>query len=288
MASYSDSFLWTTLLLLIISFLLYSHCQNEKFLNYKGNNGISCKLSHIKEGRQDKTKYSMALMRLGLRIPARLGSNLPVAQLGIRAAKHRFYATAPRNDGGELPSIKKLLMIGLAGTAVFVLAVNSLDKQQPKNSYSESEFESLQRLKRKVALFPGNKLKVYGVLGTEKYNKIVSGGKIVDPRQIIEKHRTTAGDRYEALLNILYDKYGAVEYFDMLPQGLMVKLVSLYMKDNCSEGDTVVILDFPKSIKDASQFETEVAGISKFIVSQKLKDTDICKYYDAVGKLESV
>lgn len=208
----------------------------------------------------------------------------------------RFKSTnkaPPRaSDGSELPSAKKLVMIGLAGTLVFVGAVNSLDKQQPKNSYSESEYENLTKgLKRKIALFPNDSLEVYCVMRNDDVKRVQKklakqNAKVIDPYQVVEKHRTTADDRYEALLNNLYDRYGSEEYLQQLPKGLLIKLLSLEMKNQCTAGDTVIVTNFPKSIKDASLFETDIANVSKLYVPDQLKQSDVCKYYETVDKVE--
>lgn len=197
------------------------------------------------------------------------------------------------NEGSDLPSIKKLLLIGLAGTAIFVGAVNSLDKQQPKTSFSESEYENLSKgLKRKMALFPNDSIEVYCVMNDDvkKVQKKLQrpSAKVIDPYKIIESHRLTADDRYEALLNNLYDKYGPQDYFQQLPQGLLIKLISLEMKESCKSGDVVIITNFPKSIKDASSFETDIANVSKLYVPKEQKESNVCKYYETVDKTESL
>ncbi|KAL3234380.1 Altered inheritance of mitochondria protein 36, mitochondrial [Nakaseomyces bracarensis] len=199
------------------------------------------------------------------------------------------------NDGSELPSAKKLILIALGGTAIFVGVVNSLDKQQPKNSYSEAEFENLTKgLKRKVALFPNDSVSVYCVMNSDanavqkRVNVQRDQIKVVDPYNVVESHRTTTDDRYEALLNNLYDRYGAQEYFERLPQGLLIKLLSLEMKEKCETGDTIIVTNFPQSIKDASAFETDIASVSKLYVPKELQQSDVCKYYQTVDKVETL
>jgi len=114
----------------------------------------------------------------------------------------------------ELPSFKKLIMIGLAGTAVFVFAVRSLDQNKPKISYSEEEYQQVMNgLKRKVAVFqPGEIDMQLTTLPDVKSAKDwlskkdddISTINFIDPKDIVDSHKNNSEDRYRALLENVY------------------------------------------------------------------------------------
>lgn len=203
----------------------------------------------------------------------------------------RNYSTkSPRGD--ELPSFKKIAVVGLLGTVIFVQTVKSIEKRKPKTSYSEAEFENtMAGLRRRIVLFPQGQFNLNFVLpGVRLKAQQLEGDqvKVISPSEVIEYYRTLAGSKYEALLNDLRNQHGPESYAEKLPPGMTVMLLGRYMKEKCSPGDTLYIIDFPTNIKDAIKFENEVAVVNAVFASEKDQDSDIIKYYQTVEKVEVV
>ena len=54
----------------------------------------------------------------------------------------------------EFPSFKTIALVGLVGTAIFVKAVESLEQNKPKTTYTLEEYDNVMSgLKRRVAIF---------------------------------------------------------------------------------------------------------------------------------------
>ncbi|EJS44255.1 fmp39p [Saccharomyces arboricola H-6] len=203
---------------------------------------------------------------------------------------------APKIDA---PGFKKIFLVAIFGTLIFVKTVQSLDKNKPKTSLSEEEFENVVKgLKRRVAIFPHGEIDVtFSLLPTvDETRKILrrsqsnktSEAQFVDPVKVIDYYRTSKDDRYEALLNEYYNKYGPDTYIDNLPTGMLVMLLGKYLKENYKVGDKVVVVNFPRSISDATKFENEVSIVSKILVPKESKDSKICKYYETVEKVDVI
>lgn len=209
--------------------------------------------------------------------------------------RHASTAKNPGNTQEELPSFKKLILIGLAGTAVFVLAVRSLDQNKPKTSYSEEEYQQvLNGLKRKVTVFQPGEIDIQlttlpDIKTAEKklVNEQIQSTTFIDPKDIIDKHKNTPDDKYKALLENIYKVY-IDDYYYHLPPGLLVALMLDYVKENVHKDDKVVIVDFPKTIKDASNFESEIAVISKIYIPKDESENPVCKYFETVDKVTLV
>lgn len=208
---------------------------------------------------------------------------------GIRV---RNYASpVPGKKPEDVPSFKKIFLVAILGTLVFMQAANSLEKNKPKTSYSEEEFENVMSgLKRRVSLFPAGSLEVKLIprASEEILKKVRKGSEIViAPREVVEYFRGQKDGTYEALLEEIRTKYGA-EYFEKLPSGMLVMLIGKYMKEKCRENDQVIIADFPHSIKDAIKFENEVCTVSKVVTDKANSNSDVCQYYETVRKVQQV
>lgn len=194
-----------------------------------------------------------------------------------------------RNNKG--PGFAMLFALAIVGTMVFKEAAKNLDKNKPKNTFTEDEYEHvMQGLKRRVAIFPNGQLDVQFSLHKDanKLKKILGDSRTyIDPNQVVETYRSIDDDPYEPLLNEIHTKHGP-QYLDHLPQGLLVSLLGRYMKDHCNIGDEVVILDFPHTIRDAIKFENEVASVSKLLTTKEMTESDICKYYHTVNKTQQL
>ncbi|GAV51768.1 hypothetical protein ZYGR_0AF02390 [Zygosaccharomyces rouxii] len=206
----------------------------------------------------------------------------------------RKYASKPsrsadRNNAG--PGFAMIFALAIIGTAIFNEAAKNLDKNKPKNTFTEDEYEHvMQGLKRRVAMFPNGHLDVQFSLqrDSDQLKKLLGDSKVyIDPVQVVENYRSIKDDPYEPLLNEIHSKYGP-EYLNYLPQGLLVSLLGRYMKSHCRQGDHVVILDFPHSIKDAIKFENEVSSVSKLLATEESLDSDVCKYYQTVQKSQQL
>ncbi|QLQ78036.1 hypothetical protein HG537_0A02830 [Torulaspora globosa] len=189
------------------------------------------------------------------------------------------------------PSFKKIFLVAIVGTLVFVQAANSLDKNKPKTSYSEEEFENVMSgLKRRVSLFPTGALDVKLIprASEEVLNKVRNGSEIViEPREVVEYFREQKDGKYEALLEEIRAKYG-IGYWEKLPSGMLVMLIGKYMKEKCRTKDQVIITDFPHSIKDAIKFENDVCTVSKVVTDRANSNSDVCQYYETVRKVQQV
>lgn len=203
----------------------------------------------------------------------------------------RFYSSnsAQSRRKDEAPSFKKIFLIGIIGTVIFVEAVRSLDKNKPKTTYSEQEFaDVMSGLRRRVAAFPAGQLDVKFILTGNKKDveKLVDQyDLLIDPIEVVEHYRSSTNDSYEALLNDLYDRYGAQKYSQNLPKGLLVMLIGRYMKEKCLPNSTVVIINFPSNIQDSIKFENEVSVVSKIYVPHASMGSEVCKYYQTVKKV---
>ncbi|CAR25769.1 hypothetical protein ZYGR_0A03380 [Zygosaccharomyces rouxii] len=206
----------------------------------------------------------------------------------------REYASKPakpaaRNNTG--PGFAMIFALAIIGTVIFNETAKNLDKNKPRNTFTEEEYEHvMQGLKRRVAMFPDGQLDVQFSLQKDstQLKKLLGDSKLyIDPGQVVENYRSDREDPYEPLLNEVYSKYGP-EYLKYLPQGLLVSLLGRYMKAHCRQGDHVVILDFPHSIKDAIKFENEVSSASKLLVPKESLDSDVCKYYQTVQKSQQL
>ncbi|CCK68186.1 Aim36p KNAG_0A05200 [Huiozyma naganishii CBS 8797] len=196
----------------------------------------------------------------------------------------------------EAPGFKKIFLAALLGTGVFILAVDSLDRNQPKTTYTAAEYETVMKgLKRRVTIFePGqvdiellcglDAKQIAAIVNSKKKDQL----KVIDPLTVVESFRTTKDGVYEALLNIERDKNGEKEYIYHLPTGMLISLLSKYIKDNCQVGDTIIIQAFPLSMQDAIKFENEVAVVGKVFISKTEKDSDICQYFETVHKTHIV
>ncbi|SCW01876.1 LAFE_0E09230g1_1 [Lachancea fermentati] len=200
------------------------------------------------------------------------------------------YSTRSRNIN-DSPSFKKIALVGVIGTVIFVQAVKSLDKSKPKNTYSEEEFENVMMgLRRRVALFPAGQLKLTFIAPGVSMKKVAieKDAKLISPREVVEYYRSLPNDKYQALLEDIRSSHDPETYFYDLPKGLLVMLIGRYMKENCKTGDAVYIVDFPKDIQDAIKFENEVCVVDKLYVGKTGENTDLAKYYQTVNKVESV
>lgn len=228
------------------------------------------------------------------RVPfARSAAVFPQALRTFRGAS-RGYSSKPsdssnKNNAG--PGFAMIFALAIVGTAIFNEAAKNLDKNMPKNTFTEDEYENvMQGLKRRVAMFPNGELDVQFSLEKDPYKlkNLLGDSKLyIVPSEVIETYRSIEDDPYEPLLNDVYSKHGA-EYLNHLPRGLLVVLLGRYMKDHCRQGDHVVILDFPHSINDAIKFENEVSSVSKLLVTKESLDSDICKYYQTVQKTQQL
>lgn len=189
----------------------------------------------------------------------------------------------------EVPSFKKIFLVAILGTLVFVQAANSLEKNKPKTSYSEEEFENVMSgLKRRVSLFPAGSLRVKLVPNDSILDKVRNGEEVViDPKKVVEFYRSQKDGTYEALLNELKSKNGP-DYIEKLPRGMLVTLIGKYMKEKCQNNDEVIISDFPHSIKDAIKFENDVCTVDKVVIDKANSNSDVCQYYATVQKVEEV
>ncbi|CAD6642680.1 BAH_G0041230.mRNA.1.CDS.1 [Saccharomyces cerevisiae] len=204
-----------------------------------------------------------------------------------------------KSDKIDAPGFKKIFLVAIIGTVIFVKTVQSLDKNKPKTTLSEEEFENVVKgLKRRVAIFPQGEVDIKFSLSPsiEETRKVLQKSQgddinelqFVDPVKVIDYYRTLRDDRYEALLNEYYKKYGCDTYAYNLPTGMLVMLLGRYFKENFKAGDKLVVVNFPHSIADATRFENEVSIVSKIFVPRKLSGSDVCKYYETVGKADII
>ncbi|CAI4048484.1 Aim36p SKDI_13G2860 [Saccharomyces kudriavzevii IFO 1802] len=231
-----------------------------------------------------------------------LQKQLPLSSPSFLVARYSSTnesASSPKPPRIDAPGFKKIFLVAVIGTLIFVKTVQSLDKNKPKTTLSEEEFENVVKgLKRRVAIFSQGEVDIKfsllpsvdetrRILGKSQCNEI-SEPQFVDPVKVIDYYRTLKDDRYEALLNECYNKYGPDTYIDNLPTGMLVMLLGRYLKENYKGGDELMIVNFPHSISDATKFENEVSIVSKILIPKELEDSNICKYYETVGKAEVI
>ncbi|CCE93655.1 Aim36p TDEL_0G02880 [Torulaspora delbrueckii] len=212
-----------------------------------------------------------------------------VGRRGVGSGIRWYASPAGYKKGEDAPGFKKIFLVALVGTLMFVQAANSLDKNKPKTSFSEEEFENVMNgLKRRVAMFPAGTLNVkFLPSSSESILKTIKAGPaaVIDPIEAVEHFRQQKDGIYEALLNDLKSKYGS-DYTKKLPSGMLVMLIGKYMKEKCSMNDEVVIVNFPDTIKDAIKFENEVCTVSKVLVPKIDTDSEVCRYYETVHKVK--
>ncbi|CCD26487.1 Aim36p NDAI_0H03140 [Naumovozyma dairenensis CBS 421] len=199
----------------------------------------------------------------------------------------------------EYPGFKKIFLLGIIGTVIFVEAVRSLDRNKPK-TYSNEEFDNVMSgLRRKTTMFNEGDLDIQFFLSndTKEVEKLKNqyGGSVIilNPLDVAEYYRMNPNDQYEPLLNEIYDQFKDESYIEHLPLGMLVMLIGRYMNDGFKLGNNhskIIIVNFPKDIKDAIKFENEIAVVSKILIPKdsELINTDICKYYEGVDKVEKI
>lgn len=233
---------------------------------------------------------SAARHRFGLssrNLPLYLRSAAIYNGIGIR----NYASPTSGKKKDDAPSFKKIFLVAILGTLVFVQAANSLDKNKPKTSYSEEEFENVMSgLKRRVSIFPTGTLNVKLIPhASDSILKKVQKDSdlVIEPKAVVEYFRSQKDGTYEALLNEVKSKNGA-NYFERLPNGMLVMLIGKYMKEKCQTNDRVIITDFPHNIKDAIKFENDVCTVSKIVTDKANSASDVCQYYETVQKVEQV
>lgn len=222
-------------------------------------------------------------------------------QLGslISQTGGRFYSNQGKNTGKrnepEYPGFKKFSLIAIIGTVVFVSTVRTLDDNKQKLSMSQQEYDhSVNGLKRRVSIFAPEELKVQLMQSRDpmmiKKVTQIQQLTIIDPREIVIKAQNDASDPYEPLLGELLEKYGPQDYIDNLPTGMLVMLLGRYMRQNCHRDDQVLIIDFPKTLKEAIKFENDISIIEKLVVApgSDTQSNDVAKYYATVDKINQL
>ena len=249
------------------------------------------------------SKNVLASSRRSPYIHASLVKRLPLSSASLLKARYSSTnnSTTKNNKPAKIdaPGFKKIFLVAIIGTLIFVKTVQSLEKNKPKTSLSAEEFDNVVNgLKRRMAIFPQGDVDIkFSLLPTvEETKKMLrktqsndtSEPQFVDPVNVIDYFRTLKGDRYEALLNEYYNEYGPGTYVDNLPTGMLVMLLGRYLKENYKAGDKLIVVNFPHSITDATRFENEISVVTTILVPKELKDTNVCKYYETVGKADVI
>ncbi|AMD21723.1 HFL133Wp [Eremothecium sinecaudum] len=201
----------------------------------------------------------------------------------------RLYSTKPPRPD-EMPKFRNLIIVSVIGTLIFIQAVNAVDKNKPKNSFSEDEYSRIMSgLKRKISIFSQGDITVHLVPSTISTNKLpdYKESKIIEVRDVAEYYRKQENDRYQALLDETFNVHKE-NYLSKLPVGTIAMLLGRYMKDRCQKGDTVYVVGFPDSIKEAIKFETEVSVVSSVISNKTTQDFELVKYFQTVDKITTI
>lgn len=215
------------------------------------------------------------------------GNAVPVRFLATSQSK--LAGRKPREQ--EFPGFKKIFLASIIGTGIFVLAVKQMDHRKPKTEYTEAEYANVMNgLKRRVALFQPGEININVYLAgarVPKSGKTDSCLNIV-PSSVVQFYKDEPEGAYEPFLNELYASRSQ-ETLDesslaALPSGMLVSLIGKYMKLKAKRGDTVNILNFPASMKDAFQLENEIGIIDHIYVPKNQEESDICKYFQTVDK----
>ncbi|KAH3901180.1 related to Altered inheritance of mitochondria protein 36, mitochondrial [Saccharomycodes ludwigii] len=206
-------------------------------------------------------------------------------------------------DNIDAPGFKKIFLIALIGTAIFVKAVDSIEKHKPKNNFTEDEYKHvINGLKRQHQLFEGIPISpIYfvpfaenmipkNVPNSQKDNTIA----VIDPKDVVEFYRTNTASKYEAFLNQIYaaNSNDPGNLAQTLPQGMLCMLIGKYMKhfynEKLSNKKKIYILAFPKSVKDSIKFENEVANVTGVLADSSSINEDVIQYYETVNKVTKV
>lgn len=197
----------------------------------------------------------------------------------------------PSTTKRDIPSFKNIFFMALVGTGVFVFAVDSLERNKKKATYSDSEYAIIMKgLKRRVTMFNPGELDVHMIYPSKKdvNQKILSTIKsdsVIDPFEVVESFRLDPEGRYEAILNDIRDTYGEKDYIHHLPEKMLVSLIKDDIKRNCKKGQSVTIINFPTTMSDAMNFENEISQIKQLYVPKSEKNSDICKYFETVDRV---
>ncbi|KAL6948820.1 hypothetical protein ACO0QE_001293 [Hanseniaspora vineae] len=224
-------------------------------------------------------------------------------KINIRSQRCNSTASSTNAQGKQSsgPGIKKIALVGLIGTAIFVQAAESLEKAKPKNSFTEAEYNTyvMNGLRRKKLMlspesFPPIKflLNAQGAAAA----KILSEDNVyvVDPVTVVEYYRSNETSKYEALLNEIFQRNGSNKDIlpEKLPQGMICMLIGRYIQDhnlaeNIESKTSIIIKNFPKNLKEAIKFENDVGNVKSIIVGENdPAQSDIVDYYDTVKKVE--
>lgn len=213
----------------------------------------------------------------------------------FRTTVYRFSngKRSPRDQ--EYPGFKKIFIASIVGTGIFVLAVKKMNRVQPKTDYTEAEYANVMKgLKRRIASFQPGEIELNLYLSDVKIpkEKQPPGSVTIVPSEVVEYYRNEADGAYEAYLNELYSLHNQgstdeknLNYINFLPSGTLISLLGKYMNMKVNKGDTVNIVDFPMSMKDAFQLENEIGIINHIYVSKGQGESDICKYFQTVNKV---
>lgn len=202
-------------------------------------------------------------------------------------------APSKLNTKRDIPSFANIFFMALVGTGIFVFAVNSLERTKKKTTYADSEYANiLKGLRRRVTLFNPGELTVNFIYPTDDeiftkkiLKEEVESGLVIDPFEVVEELRNDPDGRYEAILNDIKSVYADGNYIDHLPEKMLVSLLKDYIKRHCQKGDTVTIINFPKTMSDAMNFENEISQIKQIYIPKGESDSNICKYFETVDKV---
>ncbi|KAL6944567.1 hypothetical protein ACO0RG_001304 [Hanseniaspora osmophila] len=227
-----------------------------------------------------------------------------VARSRFHIRSQRCNSTASTNAQKKQssgPGIKKIALVGLIGTAIFVQAAESLEKSKPKNSFTEEEYNTyvMNGLKRKKLMlnpesFPPIKFLLNAQGATAQKKLSDDSAYVVDPVNVVEYYRSNETSKYEALLNEIFEKNGSNKDVlpEKLPQGMICMLIGRYIQDHTlsdkiESKSSIIIKNFPKNLKEAIKFENDVGNVKSIIIGESdAAQSDIVGYYDTVKKVE--
>ncbi|GMM33382.1 Aim36 protein [Saccharomycopsis crataegensis] len=210
------------------------------------------------------------------------------------------YSTKPRvqktsSSGERGPKFRYLIMIGVVSYGALLLAIDGVDKNRPKNKFSEEEYDQLVQdgLKRKQkAIADNERVNVFllprateAQTSEEELTKLGADVKAIKLDDLIQEEKKDKESRYGPLLI-------ECELYDTkVPVGTYSSMIGTKLQElkETSGTKNFVVIGFPGSISESIKFEDKIVTVKNLITfdDDSSKD-DVVSYYNTVQKVKRI
>lgn len=181
-------------------------------------------------------------------------------------------------------------MIGVVSFGILGLVVQQVDKNKPKNEFTEDEYNKMVQngLKRKIKIIPdSDNNEIYlapHTTGSKIKAQKLEGVFVLDLEDLKQAQKLVKLSRYGPLL------LECEEYKAPVPVGVESSIIGLEIqkiKQEHPEARKFLICGFPLSINESIKFEDKVATVTKLFVPSTTDDP-VADYFNTVKKTEVV